>query len=276
MAAACRDPYLSPWEVPSVAIQFPLRLLVTAPTTHHDPYPTQHRTLFKAFCGILGVAGGAALGWALTGGGPGYSVTPTLEQVRGVALFWLLAVGVSYFRFRIGLGNYNSISDIALLGAVLALGPGAAALTAVLLQVWAELLIYRRGPFFAARTAGMFALMYLGGGALYLTYAQAAGLTIPLQPDGVNSLWGNIPAAAGGLLLLYAGAHVINDGLMIVSRSFYGETPLDYLRGSATAALLIDSAQLPVALLSALVYASLSSAGFLIWTGVRPSAWQVC
>jgi methyl-accepting chemotaxis protein len=250
-----------------LATPLPLPIhLVTAPTT--DPYPAQRRTLFKAFCVALGGLGGLALVWAVTSGVPGFSVTATVPQIRGLLLFGLLALGVSYFRFRVGEGTYNSITEIALLGAVLALGPGAAALIAFGLQIWVELLIARRGLFFAARSAGMFTLVYLGGGLLYVAYARAVGLTFPLQPGGPDSLFGNIPAAALGLLLLYAGAHIINDGIMILARSFYGETPLGYLRSAASITLLVDSAQLPVALLTALLFNSLSSLGFMMWIGI--------
>ena len=231
-----------------------------------DPYPAHNRLLFRTYCLLLGLAGGAALAGAAVAGGPGYTITPQL--VWATLPFVLMAVGTSYFSFRVGSGTSYSISDIAPFSALLVLGPGPAALVAVLAQLWEEPFIQRRDGFFALRTAGMYALMYLISGAVYLPYAQAVGLSFPLPVTGPQDLIGPLPAAAVGLTLIYIVARLVNDLLLMISRRFYGESPRSYLRNTFSISSLIDGATLPVALLTALLYSSLSVMGFVLWVAL--------
>ena len=70
-------------KISPLSTQLPLHILLTThPAT--DPYPPQHRTRFKAFCLAIGVAGGLALGLAITSGVPGFRVTLSLEELRGL------------------------------------------------------------------------------------------------------------------------------------------------------------------------------------------------
>lgn len=167
-------------------------------------------------------------------------------QAWAPLLFFVpLALAADYFTFQMPGGIYLSLETTACLFCALLLGPVMATWTAGLSIALNELLLLRRGPHFAARSTGMYILMWLAGGLAY----QAAGGGFPLTQLRLADLL--------RALLLFLVTALVNRGVMALDRLVRGLSLRHYLTYTAPRTLLIEGGFASTGVVMAAVYPTL-------------------
>jgi len=181
---------------------------------------------FRAFCWAL--AGTALIALLiLTPGTPAPAVVPL------VGIFFPATLALQFLSFRLSKELYHSFEEAICLACALLFGPVPTAWVAGLSAAVNEAWLRKRGADFAARSGGMFALMWLAGGFAY----QALGGQVPLRRLGTTEL--------GQVLLLFAVVAVINRLLMALDHRLQGLSSRTYLTRVAPWTLLLELAMMP-------------------------------
>ncbi len=204
--------------------------------------------IHRAFCWLLGIAGLVPLLFLSSQLSP-HVWLPLL-------FFAPLAFVTNSFTFRMSRTVYLSFEMTVCLMATLLFGPLMAAWTAGISVVLSELFIFHRGPKFAARSAGMYILMWLLGGAAY----QAVGGAFPLMKLELIDL-----LRATFLFLVVV---VVNRGLMCVDRLLRGLSVRQYLLNTVPRTVWIEMAFMPSGVVMAVVYTRLGLFAFLLLVSV--------
>ncbi len=153
-----------------------------------------------------------------------------------------LALLVDSFTFQLAGGVYLSFETVVCLFCALLLGPVIAAWMASIGVLLDELFLLRRGPHVAARSAGMYALMWLVGGLAY----QAVGGTFPLM----QLEWIDLLRA----LFLFLVAALVNRTAMGIERLLRGLSLREYLVYIAPRTLLIEIGFVVIGAVMAVTY----------------------
>lgn len=185
--------------------------------------------------------------WSLAGG----ATVALIDASRGIpvpAIPLLLLVflpatwALHTLSFRIHRGIYHSFEGAVCLACALLFGPAAAAWVAGLGAALNEIFARRRGLLFAARSWGMFVLIWLLGGYVY----RAVGGAIPLTRLEIGDL---------GKALFFALVVAVANRLVItVSHFLQRIQALDYLTRTAPRTLLIEMAVMPSGAAMAVAY----------------------
>ncbi|MBN1955215.1 MAG: GAF domain-containing protein [Anaerolineae bacterium] len=162
-----------------------------------------------------------------------------------ILLFIPLAILADIFNLRVSQHVFLSFGTIICLLCALLLGPVAAAWVAGISNLFTEVVLIRRGLYFAARSAGMCILMWLVGGMAY----RAAGGVVPL----VHLQWVEL-AQVLVLFLAFAG---VNRLVMSVDRLLRGLSLRRYLGHITPRTLLMQLTFVPIAAVMAVGYAAL-------------------
>lgn len=137
---------------------------------------------------------------------------------------------------------YLSLETTFHLACALIFGPIAAAWVAGVGAVLSERLILRRSPDFAARTAGMYIVMWLIGGAVYNALGGAVPLTRLTVPD------------IGHALLLFLAVTAVNYGVMVVDSWLRGIPLSTYLLQVGPRIVMLKAAFAPFGVVGAAAY----------------------
>ncbi len=192
------------------------------------------------FCWFLLIAGTVLLTLA--------SIKHPPRDWTPLLFFIPLTILAGGFTFQFAPRIYMTFGSIISLLCMLLCGPTAAAWTAWAGALFNELLTIRRGIRFAARSAGMYTLMWLAGGLVY----QALGGTWPLTQLQLGDL--------ARVLLPYVIVLVVNRVLMTLDRAILGLSVRESLFHITLRSLPIQISLAPVAALGAVVY---TTAGLL-------------
>lgn len=194
----------------------------------------EHPRAFRAFSWGLAVAGFVPL----------ILLSRQLPLNTWFPLLFLvpLALAADFFALQMPGNVYLSLENTVCLFCALLLGPRMAAWTAGLSIILDELILLRRGPHFAARSGGMYVLMWLAGGLAY----QAVGGTFPLMQLGAAEL---VQA-----LVLFLVVVLINRTLMVMDQELRGHSAREYLTSTAPRTALIEMGLAPAGAVMAVVY----------------------
>ncbi len=141
-------------------------------------------------------------------------------------------------------GNvFLSLETTFHLACALIFGPIMAAWVAGTSAFISELVLFRRSPDFAARTTGMYIVMWLVGGAAYNALGGAVPLTRLAGPELVYAL------------LLFLTVTAVNYGVMAIDSLLRGTSFSDYIFRVAPRIVLLKTAFAPFGVAGAAVYA---------------------
>jgi len=193
-------------------------------------------------------------GWLLAGGAT-VALLSVARQVPPPAVPPLLLIflpatwALHSLSFRIHKGVYHSFEGPVCLACALLFGPAAAAWVGGLGAVLDEIIVRRRGGYFAAGSWGMFTLIWLAGGYAY----QTIGGEVPLLRLEAVEL--------GKVLFLALVVGVVNRLIMTWGHHLQGFSARDYLTHIAPRTFLIEMAMMPSGAAMAVAY---SHAGPLV------------
>jgi len=199
--------------------------------------------LFRAFSWTL-LAIGLAFLVILT------RATPP-ENWFPLAVFLPLVLVADRFAILMPGNVYLSLETTFHLACALIFGPVMAAWVAGISTFISELVIFRRLPDFAARTAGMYIVMWLVGGAAY----NALGGAVPL-----NRLAG---PELGYALLLFLTVTAVNYGVMAIDSFLRGTSFSDYMFRVAPRIVMFKAAFAPFGISGAVTYTAFGPIGGL-------------
>ncbi len=172
-------------------------------------------------------------------------------------LFTVPVVLLGYsFSFQMRGSVYVSYGMVICLQYALLFGPLMAAWMAAISAALNELLLLRRGPHMAARSAGMHILMWLAGGVAY----QAVGGTFPLLQLEILQLL--------QVLMLFVVLTAVNRAIMVVDRWLRGASVHEYLIHTTPRTLLIEATFVPVGAVMAVIYTAVGPTAFVVMTGM--------
>ncbi|MGQ9717916.1 MAG: ATP-binding protein [Anaerolineae bacterium] len=199
--------------------------------------------LFRAFSWIL-LATGLAFLSLLT------RATPPENWVL-LIVFLPLVLIADRFAIRMSGGVYLSLETTFHLACALIFGPVMAAWLAGINAVISELALFRRSLDFAARTAGMYIVMWLAGGAVYNALGGAVPLTRLEWPD------------LGYALVLFLVVTAVNYGMMAVDSLLRGISFSTYMFRVAPHIMAFKAAFAPFGVTGAAIYTALGPIGAL-------------
>jgi len=106
-----------------------------------------------------------------------------VSLLHQMALFTGLVLGAYYFAFQVGPRIIFSMDAAIYIASILAFGPVKAAWLAIIANALNELLITKRNIFYLFRSSGMYALMVMAAGHVYIALGYVPGdLTILQSP----------------------------------------------------------------------------------------------
>ncbi|MGB9870242.1 MAG: ATP-binding protein [Anaerolineae bacterium] len=194
----------------------------------------RHRHLFRAFSWTL-LAIGLAILLFFTRAAPPKNWFP-------LAVFLPLVLLADRFAIRMPGDVYLSLETTFHLACALIFGPVMAAWVAGVGAFISELVLFRRSPDFAARTAGMYILMWMVGGAVY----HALGGTVPLTRLEGPEL--------GYALILFLVITAGNYGIMGVDSLLRGTPFSAYMFQVAPRIVMFKAAFAPFGVAGAVAY----------------------
>lgn len=204
----------------------------------------RHPRLFQAFSwGLL------LLGWVLLLG-----LARDVPLKNGIPLLVFIPLVLAADRFAVRMpGNvYLSLETTFHLACALIFGPLTAAWLAGIATFISELFLFRRRVHYAARTTGMYILMWLAGGAAY----RAVGGTAPLMRlDGPN---------IGRAFLLFLTATAVNYAIMTVDSLIRGIPLTQFLFQVSPRIVLFKTAFAPFGILGAILHTSIGAGASLL------------
>jgi PAS domain S-box-containing protein len=158
-------------------------------------------------------------------------------------LFFIpLTVIADSFTFRVSQDVFLTFEATVCLLCLLLEGPVLAAWTAAASAVISELFLLRRGLTLAARSGGMYILMWLIAGFAY----QAVGGEIPLRNLELMDLF--------RVLFAFLLAAITNRSIMGFDRWLRGFSPWEYLGQTAPKTILIEMCFIPLGAIMAVTY----------------------
>ncbi len=187
-----------------------------------------------------------AFSWALLAIGLVFLISSTLaappKQWLPLVVFIPLVLVADRFAVLMPGNVYLSMETTFHLACALIFGPTLAAWLAGISAFISELALFRRLPDFAARTAGMYIVMWLVGGAVY----NALGGAVPL-----TRLEGSEPGYA---LLLFLTVTAVNYGVMAIDSLLRGTSFSNYMFRVAPRIVAFKAAFAPFGVAGAAVY----------------------
>jgi len=193
-----------------------------------------------------------AFSWALLAIGLVFLISSTSaappKQWLPLAVFVPLALLADRFAIRMPGNVFLSLETTFHLACALIFGPIMAAWVAAVSVFISELVVFRRSPDFAARSAGMYIVMWLVGGAVYNALGGAVPLTRLEGPE------------LGYALILFLIATAVNSIVMAID---------SWLRGTPFSAHLFQVA--PRILMFKIAFAPFGIAGAAVYTTFGPT-----
>ena len=187
-----------------------------------------------------------AFSWTLLAIGLVFLISSTLaappKQWLPLAVFIPLVLVADRFAVLMPGNVYLSMETTFHLTCALIFGPTLAAWLAGISAFISELALFRRLPDFAARTAGMYIVMWLVGGAAYNALGGAIPLTRLEGPE------------LGYALLLFLTVTAVNYGVMAIDSLLRGTSFSDYMFRVAPRIVLFKAAFAPFGVVGAAVY----------------------
>ena len=187
-----------------------------------------------------------AFSWALLVVGLVFLIFSTLstppKKWLPLAVFVPLVLIADRFAILMPGNVYLSLETTFHLACALIFGPIMAAWLAGISALISEFIFFRRSPDFAARTAGMYIVMWLVGGAAYNALGGAVPLTRLEGPE------------LGYALLLFLIVTAVNYGLMAIDSLLRGPSFSDYMFRVAPRIVLFKAAFAPFGVAGAAVY----------------------
>jgi len=187
-----------------------------------------------------------AFSWALLAVGLVFLIFSTLsappKKWLPLAVFVPLVLIADRFAILMPGNVYLSLETTFHLACALIFGPIMAAWLAGISALISEFIFFRRSPDFAARTAGMYIVMWLVGGAAYNALGGAVPLTRLEGPE------------LGYALLFFLTVTAVNYGLMAIDSFLRGPSFSDYMFRVAPRIALFKTAFAPFGVAGAAVY----------------------
>lgn len=200
--------------------------------------------LFRAFSWILLTTGLALLIAFTRAAPPEHWLLPTVF----IPLVWL----ADRFAVQMPGGIYLSLETPFHLACTLMFGPVVAAWVAGISAFISEIAFFRRPFAFAARTTGMYIVMWLVGGAVYNRLGGAVPLT---RLEGTE---------LGYALVLFLVVTFVNSGIMTVDSLLRGVPLSTYLPQVTPRILLFKAAFAPLGIAGAIAFTTLGPLGGLL------------
>ncbi len=168
-----------------------------------------------------------------------------------LVVFIPLVLIADRFAIRMPGSVYLSLETTFHLACALTFGPVMATWVAGVSALISELLLFRRSPDFAARTAGMYIVMWLAGGAVYNALGGAVPLTRLEGPE------------LGYALVLFLVVTAVNYGIMAVDSLLRGTSFSTYILQVAPRAAIFKAAFAPFGIAGAVTYTAFGLIGSL-------------
>lgn len=166
-------------------------------------------------------------------------------------VFLPLVLIADRFAVRMPGGVYLSLETTSHLACALTFGPLMAAWVAGVSAFLSELVLFRRSPDFAARTAGMYIVMWLAGGAVYNALGGAIPFTRLEGPE------------LGYALVLFLVVTAVNYGIMAVDSLLRGASFSAYMLRVAPRIMVSKAAFAPFGVIGSAAYTAFGPIGAL-------------